>query len=601
MLKDCVIFPSRRLFGISFRYGAGSGAPWGGAMIQARTPDLRSAEIHWGYVRPGSRVSNRRYPIPSEILTAPFRVLLSLTLIASLLGLAGCGSSGGQKETQIATGNYHYRSTGQFPAPPEIQPNVDFWRHVYGVWSRGQVAIHDDEHMGVIYEVVKLPAPIREGLTPLQKDLVQSRTQYYRARLRGIEERLLTNQPLSTGDKELLAKVEKGGGSRAIYGASDRIRIQRGLRERFRRGVEISGRYDKAFREIMRAHGVPEDLAYLPHVESSFQTNARSGVGAAGVWQFMPATGRVYGMDVNGSIDERLDPIVCANAAARYLAAGHSKLGSWPLAITSYNHGKGGMMKAKAAYGGDIGEIVKNYKGPAFGFASRNFYAEFLAAREVASNASHYFPEGVRYEEPWPYDRLVLRSSMPAHHLAQHYGVSTSTLARLNLAWKEPVRNGRAHLPSGHIVWLPAGATRRVASDPPPYSAPEPVMIARTESTPRPVTAPATVSKRTPKPEPVLASRTTAAKSAPAGGRTQKVALTTKTRKDSTSAKTALKPAKGTKVAATAAKYHVVKPQETLYRVATINGISVAELRKLNKLGPNDNHIQPGQKLKVGI
>ena len=561
-------------------------------MIQARTLDLRSAKADREPVGPGSRPTT-----PSTIHTAPARVLLFLTLIALVLGLAGCGSSGDKRETQLAGVDHHYRSTGQFPVPSEIQPNVDFWRHVYGIWSRGQVAIHDDEHMGVIYEVVKLPAPIQQGYTPLQKDLVQSRANYHRARVRGLEQRLLTGQSLSADDKALLAKFEKSGGSRAIYGAADRVRTQRGLRERFRRGVEISGRYDKAFREIMRAHGVPEDLAYLPHVESSFQTNARSGVGAAGVWQFMPATGRVYGMDVNGAIDERLDPIVCANAAARYLSAGHAKLGSWPLAITSYNHGKGGMMKAKAAYGSDIGTIVKNYKGPAFGFASRNFYAEFVAAREVASNASKYFPEGVRYEEPWPYDRLVLRSSMPAHHLARHYGVSTSTLEKLNLAWKEPIRDGRAHLPSGHIVWLPAGATRRVASQPPPYSTPDPIMIARNE--PRPAASTTREPRRATKPEPTLASRAKSAQRSSTGGRTQKVALTTKGSNSTKSAKTALKPAKGTKAAS--AKYHVVKPQETLYRVATINGISVAELRKLNKLGPNDNHIQPGQKLKVGI
>jgi len=538
---------------------------------------------------------------------APFRALLFLTLIAALLGLAGCSSTGGggYAETEAPGGDHPIRSSGQFPIPPEIKPNVDFWRHVYGVWSRGQAAIHDDEHLGVIYEVVQLPAPIQEGYTPLQKDLVRSRTEYHRARVRALQERVTTRQPLSPEDKALLAKFEKAGGTGSLYGAADRVRVQRGLRERFRRGVEISGRYDKAFREIMRAHGVPEDLAYLPHVESSFQTNARSGVGAAGVWQFMPATGRVYGMDVNSALDERLDPIVCANGAARYLSAGHAKLGSWPLAITSYNHGKGGMMKARAAYGDDIGKIVKNYKGPAFGFASRNFYAEFLAAREVASNASHYFPEGVRYEEPWPYDRLVLRSSMPAHHLAQHYGVSTATLASLNTAWQQPVRDGRAHLPSGHIVWLPAGSTRRVASHPPPYSAPAPIMIARAEPTPKRVAAAPRSGQQVPKPEPVLASKAKAPEKSATAGKTQKVALTTakpaKSEKGVKVAQATLKPAKGTKVSATPAKYHVVKPQETLYRVATLNGISVTELRKLNKMAPNDNNIRPGQKLKVGI
>ncbi|MGE5153451.1 MAG: transglycosylase SLT domain-containing protein [Bdellovibrio bacteriovorus] len=559
-------------------------------MIQARAEDRQQA---WYDLE---KIQAR---IPDLTQAAPLRALLFLALAAAVLGLNGCSSSGGggYVETEVPSGGHRYSSSGSFPIPDEIKPNVDFWRHVYGVWSRGQVAIHDDEHMGVIYEVLQLPAPIQEGYTSYQKDLVRARTEYHRARVRDLQERVTTNQPLSPADKELLAKFEKDGGTSALYGAEDRIRVQRGLRERFRRGVEISGRYDKAFREVMRAHGVPEDLAYLPHVESSFQTNARSGVGAAGVWQFMPTTGRVYGMDVNGALDERLDPIVCANAAARYLSAGHDKLGSWPLAITSYNHGKGGMMKAKAAYGNDIGKIVKNYKGPAFGFASRNFYAEFLAAREVASNASRYFPEGVRYEEPWPYDRLVLRSSMPAHHLAQHYGVSTATLASLNLAWQQPVRDGRAHLPSGHTVWLPAGSTRRVASHPPPYSAPAPLMIARAE----PATKPA---RPAPKPEPVMASRSKSPAGSASSGKTLKVAQTTGKADKAKGAKASqatLTPAKGTKVAATPAKYHVVKPQETLYRVATINGISVAELRKLNKMAPNDNQIRPGQKLKVGI
>jgi peptidoglycan lytic transglycosylase D len=550
-------------------------------------------------VRPG-KVSSRLEPVQPRLTLA---ALAALALIFGILGLAGCSSTGGggyADQEFPGSQERRYSSSAEFPIPPEIKPNVDFWRQVYGVWSRGQVAIHDDEHMGVIYEVITLPAPIQAGFTPLQKELVQSRTEYQRARARDLERKLLTSEPLSSADKELLAKFEASGGSGAVYGAANRIRLQRGMRERFRRGVEISGRYDKAFREIMRAHGVPEDLAYLPHVESSFQTNALSGVGAAGVWQFMPATGRVYGMDVNNTIDERLDPIVCANAAARYLSAGHAKLGSWPLAITSYNHGKGGMMQAKAQYGNDMGKIVKSYKGPSFGFASRNFYAEFLAAREVASNASRYFPEGIHYEEPWPYDRLVLRSSMPAHHVAQHYGVSTATLASLNLAWKEPIRDGRAHLPSGHVVWLPAGATRRVASEPPPYSAPEPVMIARAEPPRRPA-ASISEPRRIAKPEPSLAAKAPAAARSSAGDKTRKVAQTTTTAKSSNTVRTTLTPAKGAKIAATPAKYHVVKPQETLYRVATLNGISVSELRKLNKMGPNDNHIQPGQKLKVGI
>ena len=261
-------------------------------------------------------------------------------------------------------------------------------------------------------------------------------------------------RPLSTEDKNLLAKFEQSGGTRALYGAADRVRSQRGLRERFRRGMEISGRYEPAFREVMHANGLPEDLAYLPHVESSYQTNARSSAGAAGVWQFMPATGRIY-MKVNGVVDDRYDPIVSANGAARYLSEAHHRLGSWPLAITSYNHGQGGMANAKAQYGQNFGQIVKNYQGKYFKFASRNYYAEFLAAREVAGHPDRYFPEGVQFQSPWPHDRIVLRDGMPADYVARHYGVSTATLSDLNLHWRDPAKSGRAALPAGTTVWLP--------------------------------------------------------------------------------------------------------------------------------------------------
>jgi membrane-bound lytic murein transglycosylase D len=402
-----------------------------------------------------------------------------------------------------------------------------------------------------------------------------------------LEERVRTGQTLTPSDKELLAKYEKDGGVAALYGASDRLRAQRGLRERFKRSVEISGRYEPAFRQIMQSHGLPEDLAYIPHVESSYQTNAKSSAGACGVWQFMPATGRSF-MTVNDRVDERYDPILAADGAARYLSQAHRRLGSWPLAITSYNHGQGGMAKAKSQHGNDIGRIVEHYDGKAFGFASRNYYAEFIAAREVARNAKRYFPEGVNYEAPGEYDRLVLNDSMPAEHVARHYGASASRLADLNLHWRGAVRDGRANLPAGSTVWLPQGSMKRVASQPPPVSAP--VMLAL-----EPKAAP-----RQKQYQPAVAmAKTTPSQAKP----TPTTRMASKEKKPAPEPRIAAIKANPKPEARTANKvrYHVVKPQETLYRVALLNGLSVAELRRLNKMSSNDNNIRAGQKLKVGI
>jgi membrane-bound lytic murein transglycosylase D len=693
-------------------------------------------------------------------------LLVGVLALIALLSLGGCGGGGDQREAAMNQGPVG--SSADFPVPPEIGPNVNFWRNVYGVWGRNKVAIHDDEHMGVIYEVAELPGATQEGYSEMQRAFVRDRLEYYKGQVRELERRLSGNQTLTAQDRVLLAKFEQDGGARGVYGAAERVRSQRGLRDRFRRGLEISGRYDKAFRDSMRRAGLPEDLAYLPHVESSFQTNAVSSAGATGVWQFMPATGRAY-MQVNGAVDDRMDPIVSADGAARYLSQAHKRLGSWPLAITSYNHGQGGMANAKAQFGHDFGRIVKNYQGKAFKFASRNYYAEFIAAREVASHPARYFPEGVRYETPWPHDRLVLASATPADQLARRYGISSGSLAGLNAHWRGAARDGRTALPAGSTVWVPAGSLARGGGQPsysgdaiaardsakpmaepvaaatsmalrateaepdfadlpardPAYAArvqpagppiepmlamvepnparvqsrpaledvpdewPEPVRAARAESRPTAsqtraakakarAAAEAVVAEAEAKPAKAPAPRAraelktaktdtkgvkaearddraeaktakAAAKGDKAGAKTAKAeakgdkaeAKTAKaaSKGDKADAKTAKAAAKGDKAdaktakaeakgdkadaktakagakgsnaeaktakggkseAAANAKYHVVKSQETLYRVASASGISVAELRRLNKMGPNENNVRPGQKLKVG-
>ena len=184
-----------------------------------------------------------------------------------------------------------------------------------------------------------------------------------------------------------------------MNGAAERVRAQRGTRERFKHGLEISRRYDRQFRKIFRDAGLPEDLAYLPHVESSFQPTAKSSAGAVGMWQFTTAAAKTFmpaGHSHSHRVDHRLDPFASAIGAARYLSFAYSKLGDWPSAITSYNHGIGGMKRAQDQVGRDFVRIVETYASPAFGFASRNYYAQFLAALEIANNPVAYFPEGVQ-------------------------------------------------------------------------------------------------------------------------------------------------------------------------------------------------------------
>src|SRR4029434_8272057 len=115
------------------------------------------------------------------------------------------------------------------------------------------------------------------------------------------------------------------------------VHTQRGIKEQFRDGIVRSGRHVSEFREILTKAGVPEELAFLPLVESSFD-NVRSKAGAVGVWQFTKGTGKLY-LTINNKVDERLDPTKAARAAARLLRDNYLALQDWPLAITAYNHG----------------------------------------------------------------------------------------------------------------------------------------------------------------------------------------------------------------------------------------------------------------------
>ncbi len=358
-------------------------------------------------------------------------------------------------------------TSGEFPLPAGLEPKVDFWRNVYARWSRQQVALHDNRYLNVIYAVLTLPGdPLSASYTDEQHTFVRTRREALQAQLQDIEQRMQLQQPLTAPQQALVTYITTVAGPEALHGAADRVRSQRGVREKFKRGLEISGRYDATFKAIFRQAGLPEDLAYLPHVESSFQYQARSSVGAGGVWQFMPATAKNF-MAVNAALDERFDPVASAYGAARYLSNAYQQLGSWPLAVTAYNHGVGGMKRAKSQYGTRFMDIVNLYDGPAFGFASRNFYAEFLAARDIARHPHRYFPEGIRYEPLLIRDRTVLPRAMVASRIARHYAVERSQLIQLNPAWTAAARQDKVALPSGTTVWLPSGTLQRLAQQSP--------------------------------------------------------------------------------------------------------------------------------------
>jgi membrane-bound lytic murein transglycosylase D len=293
-----------------------------------------------------------------------------------------------------------------FAANPELsntglEQRVDFWKKVYTQFGEDDLIIHDLIRVNLIYGVAS-------------DDDVKSKISGVQALLREIRSGLDALDTLSPEAQQVRASIEAQGLSLTPAVLDDLMRnvhTQRGVRERFREGVVRSGRHVEEFRQTLKKIGVPEELALLPLVESSFE-NVRSKAGAVGMWQFTRSTGRQY-LRINNKVDERLDPLKATQAAGRLLRDNFDALGSWPLAITAYNHGRPGMLRAQREVGSDLVDIISEYKGPVFGYASMNFYSEFLAAVEVYESYPDYFGDLV-LEKPDAAIKVAASKPAPA-------------------------------------------------------------------------------------------------------------------------------------------------------------------------------------------
>jgi membrane-bound lytic murein transglycosylase D len=347
--------------------------------------------------------------------------------------------------------------TGQapFPRPQSLQPAIAFWTRVYTEVDSDSGFVHDSRDLAVVYETLTFGAADSDRR---QQRHIEEALERYRGALLALAEGKRTN--LTQTERRALGPWGDDATPETLRAAAENLRFQRGQADGFRDGLIRAGAWDRQIRTVLRELGLPEALAALPYVESSYHPLVRSSAGAAGLWQFTRSTGQRY-LRVDHVVDERLDPLESTRAAARLLLHNYSVLKSWPLAITAYNHGLSGMRRAVRVTGtDDIGTIVRNYDGRLFGFASRNFYASFLAALDVSNAYRRYFGA----LERMPADNIVrveLPAYFPARVLSEGLAVDMATLKSLNPALQPAVWDGRKHLPKGYRLRLPAGMAGR--------------------------------------------------------------------------------------------------------------------------------------------
>ena len=299
-----------------------------------------------------------------------------------------------------------------FPLLAGLESAVEFWKKIFTEYSVSQLVFFDPLEMSKIYEVLDV----------------------------GEENR--SNEYVN-GERERIAAANEV--------EIERVKAQRGIKERTAAGLRRSNRHIAQMQQIFRDRGLPVELTYLPLIESSFNINARSHAGALGMWQFMPATGRQY-MQVNRAIDERKDPIESTRAAASFLKQAYDLLGKWPLAITAYNYGPAGMARAVDEVGSDnLVDIIQKYNHPNFGYPPKNFYAEFLAAVDIAKNSERYFP-GLDLDPPVAIKEVELSSKSSLTAVMRSTGLKRDEF----MQWNPALLTGPKMIPAGYRVKLPA-------------------------------------------------------------------------------------------------------------------------------------------------
>ncbi len=349
-----------------------------------------------------------------------------------------------------------------FPRPPTVRKLVRFWRKIFYDYSSTSAVIHDANDTDRIVDVIDY-SPLEKQkfsfMVPRRdRDEVTSRNliRYIKAAENFAKE---GEAALTRGEPERrLYEAYKSSPAalQRLYKGEVKLRAQGGLSDDLLRAAATAQVYLPQMEKIFLRYGVPTILTRLPFVESMFNLKARSKVGASGIWQFMPQTARNY-IFVSDMVDERNAPEKATKAAAQFLANNYRMLGSWPLAITAYNHGVIGMANAVKKHGTkDIGTIIDTYSSPSFGFASRNFYSEFLAA------ADSYEKLQRQNRIPKPIDNqqtasVILRHPMSVAQVLQSTTLTKDQLIALNPCLLETswTRKINKQLPAFYEIKVP--------------------------------------------------------------------------------------------------------------------------------------------------
>ncbi len=225
----------------------------------------------------------------------------------------------------------------------------------------------------------------------------------------------------------------------------------------FIRYAQRSGRYAPVLSKILNDEGMPRDLIYLAMAESGFQNHARSWAKAVGPWQFMPYTGRRYGLEVGFFLDERRDPLKATVAASNYLKRLYKEFKSWEIAMAGYNAGEGKMRRAIKRY------RTKNFwkirKGRYLKSETKNYVPKIMALAIIGKNLKTFGFDNIEFDKALDFQEIVVKENTDLYNLAEVLKTDFKTIKKYNpelIRWQVPPETGdyKIRVPVGHkIFW----------------------------------------------------------------------------------------------------------------------------------------------------
>ena len=366
---------------------------------------------------------------------------------------------------------YYAQASNGFPVSQKIAEQVWFWEGIFSKFDSNTMIIHDTFYPQIIVDVVNFEIFAkkfnhgqkysRQKKSTIIKKYIK-RYNIALSQFRRAGKKAKDFGPMESRVYEVYSKNPKA--LHLLLSGKASIRSQTGLSDEFDRAAIRAKKFLPYIEKIFQKEKLPLDLTRLAFVESMFNTRAKSKVGASGIWQFMPRTAKSY-MTVSNRIDERNSPIKASKAASRYLSQIYRNLKSWPLAVTAYNHGTGGIRRAIRKTGSrNLETIIHKYRSNSFGFASRNFYSEFIAARNVYNRK--YRTKTVFEKNPLGIGQIKLNRRMSLNQLIRHTPLTQETISYFNpclLPKAFHKRYSKYKLPKNYELFVPKEIMREVS------------------------------------------------------------------------------------------------------------------------------------------